>query len=70
MSEDKSKRGAPRFLSAGELGYLSRLVGRHGEDVEGMARDRRLNPEQRTVGELGRLVRRAGGFEGLRTHSG
>ena len=57
ISEDK--RGAPRFLSEGEMGYLARLVGRHGGDVEAMARDRKLNPDQRTVGELTRLVKRA-----------
>ena len=63
ICEDKRKRAAPRVLSEGETGYLSRLVARHGEDMEGMARDRRLNPDQRTVGELTRLVKKAGGFE-------
>ena len=34
---------------------------KHGVDnVEGMARDRRLNPEQKTAGELGRAIRKAG----------
>jgi nucleolar protein 16 len=37
-----------------------RLIRKHGEDVENMARDRRLNPEQRTPGELRRGIRRAG----------
>ena len=41
---------------------MRRLVGRHGGDVEAMARDRKLNPDQRTVGELTRL-KKAGGFE-------
>ncbi|KAF9648069.1 hypothetical protein BDM02DRAFT_3074501, partial [Thelephora ganbajun] len=58
---NSDKRGAPRFLSEGEFGYLIRLVARYGEDVEAMARDRGLNPDQRTVGELTRLVRKAGG---------
>jgi len=65
ISEDKGKRRAPRFLSEGEVGYLARLVGRHREDVEGMARDRKLNPDQRTGGELRRLISKAGGFESL-----
>jgi len=65
ISEDKGKRGAPRCLSEGEAGYLARLVGRHREDVEAMARDRKLNPDQRTAGELRRLIRKAGGFEGV-----
>jgi len=66
ICEDKTrKRGAPRFLSEGEIGYLTVLVGRHGEDVEAMARDRKLNPDQRTAGELRRLIERAGGFENV-----
>jgi len=63
ISEDQGHRGMPRFLSEGEAGCLRRLVGRHGEDVEAMARDRKLNPDQRTVGELRRLMKKAGGFE-------
>jgi len=30
-----------------------------------MARDRKLNPDQRTSGELRRLIKKAGGFEKL-----
>lgn len=64
ICEDKTReRGAPRFLSEGEIGYLARLSGRHGGDIEAMARDRKLNPDQRTAGELKRLISRAGGFE-------
>jgi len=50
----------PRHASTGEVAYLERLVERYGGDVEHMARDRKLNPEQRTVGELRRGLRRAG----------
>lgn len=62
ISGDHGKRGAPRFSSEGEIGYLRRLVERHGGDVEAMARDRKLNPDQRTVGELRRLMKNAGGL--------
>jgi hypothetical protein len=41
ISKDKSKRGPRRFLSEGEVGCLTRLVARHREDVEAMARDRK-----------------------------
>jgi nucleolar protein 16 len=41
------------------VAYLERLVKKHGGDVERMAKDRKLNPEQRTVGELRRGLRRA-----------
>ncbi|KAL4065388.1 ribosome biogenesis protein Nop16 [Scleroderma citrinum] len=54
-----------RHTSEGEKLYLARLVRRYGDDYERMGRDRRLNPEQRTVGELKRAVTRAGGIEAL-----
>ncbi|KAG5653271.1 hypothetical protein H0H81_001431 [Sphagnurus paluster] len=50
----------PRHASSGEMNYLSRLVEKHGTNVEGMARDRRLNPEQRTAGALRRALVKAG----------
>jgi hypothetical protein len=64
LSEGKGR--APRFLSGGEIGYLKGLVGRHGEDVEAMARDRKLNPDQRTAGELRRSIKKAGGLEAMK----
>lgn len=53
----------PRHASTGELAYLDRLVQKYGDDIERMARDRKLNPEQRTAGELRRGLKRAGIFE-------
>lgn len=49
----------PRHAAHGEIAYLRRLVDKYGEDVEKMARDRKLNAEQRTAGELRRALRRA-----------
>ncbi|PPQ64020.1 hypothetical protein CVT24_009394 [Panaeolus cyanescens] len=49
-----------RHVSAGELKYLRQLVQKHGSNVAAMARDRRLNPEQRTVGQLRRTLKKAG----------
>ncbi|KAI0748007.1 ribosome biogenesis protein Nop16 [Daedaleopsis nitida] len=49
-----------RHTSKGELESLGRLVGKYGDDVEAMARDRRLNPAQRTGGELRRAIRKGG----------
>lgn len=40
--------------------YLQRLLEKHGKDVDAMARDRKLNTDQRTAGELRRALRRAG----------
>ncbi|KAJ7043190.1 ribosome biogenesis protein Nop16 [Mycena alexandri] len=50
----------PRHASGGEVAYLQRLVDKYGTDVEQMARDRKLNPEQRTVGQLTRSLKRCG----------
>ncbi|KAJ7168233.1 ribosome biogenesis protein Nop16 [Mycena crocata] len=50
----------PRHASGGEVAYLQRLVDTHGTDVEQMARDRKLNPEQRTEGQLRRSLKRCG----------
>ncbi|KAF7295332.1 Zn(2)-C6 fungal-type domain-containing protein [Mycena indigotica] len=50
----------PRHPSRLEVAYLQRLVDKHGSDILLMARDRKLNPEQRTVGELKRALRRCG----------
>ncbi|KIY66103.1 hypothetical protein CYLTODRAFT_423715 [Cylindrobasidium torrendii FP15055 ss-10] len=50
----------PRHTSHGEKGYLVRLVDKYGKDIEKMARDRRLNPDQRTTGELRKALKRAG----------
>ncbi|TFK55185.1 hypothetical protein OE88DRAFT_1732448 [Heliocybe sulcata] len=54
-----------RHSSSSEVGYLQRLVNKHGMDVEAMARDRKLNVDQRTAGELARAIKKAGGFEKL-----
>lgn len=63
ISGGDTEKKAPRFPSEGEVGYLKRLVGKHGENLEAMSRDRKLNPDQRTIGELMRLMKKAGGFE-------
>ncbi|KAI0781053.1 ribosome biogenesis protein Nop16 [Trametes elegans] len=64
LSETRGGR-VPRHTSKGELETLRRLVDKYGEDVEGMMRDRKLNPDQRTAGELRRAIRKAGGFAAL-----
>ncbi|KAJ7074265.1 ribosome biogenesis protein Nop16 [Mycena amicta] len=50
----------PRHPSRLELTYIQHLVDKHGTDVLHMARDTKLNAEQRTVGELKRALRRCG----------
>jgi len=48
-----------RYMSSGEMKYLGRLVKKHGDDVHAMSRDRKLNPEQRTMGQLRRAMRKS-----------
>jgi len=55
----------PRFSSTSEVLCLQRLISRYQEDVDAMAHDRKLNPDQRTAGELNRAIRKAGGFQKL-----
>ncbi|KAF9567602.1 hypothetical protein CPC08DRAFT_703133 [Agrocybe pediades] len=49
-----------RHASSGEVKYLTPLVKKHGSNVEAMAGDIKLNPEQRTVGQLRRALKKAG----------
>ncbi|KAH9966410.1 ribosome biogenesis protein Nop16 [Russula dissimulans] len=55
----------PRIPRKGDMKFLQRLVSKHGRDVAAMMRDRRLNPDQRTEGEICRAIKNAGGFEKL-----
>ena len=49
-----------RHMSSGEIKYLEPLVKKFGADVHAMSQDRKLNPEQRTVGQLRRALRKSG----------
>ncbi|KIL00650.1 hypothetical protein PAXRUDRAFT_74382, partial [Paxillus rubicundulus Ve08.2h10] len=51
-----------RHSSVGERVYLERLTKKYGDDLHKMALDRRLNPEQKTIGELKRAITKAGGL--------
>ncbi|KAL4943440.1 nucleolar protein 16 [Aspergillus oleicola] len=46
----------PRHQSTRETEWIERLVERHGDNYAAMARDRKLNPMQQTVGELRRRI--------------
>jgi len=60
---DVFRAPVPRFTSKGEMIFLQKLLSKHGRDVEAMTRDRKLNPYQRTEGEIRRAFKIAGGFE-------
>ena len=48
----------PRGQSEMELEWLRRLVRKHGDDVEAMVWDKKLNPMQQTAGDLTRRIKR------------
>ncbi|KAG0039564.1 Nucleolar protein 16 [Podila clonocystis] len=45
-----------RHASDGEVVWAAKLVEKYGEDYEKMFRDRKLNPNQQTVGQLKRRI--------------
>ena len=51
-----SKPKRPRMQSQREREWIERLVERWGDDWGGMFRDRKLNPQQQTEGDLKRRV--------------
>ncbi|KAJ5155375.1 hypothetical protein N7492_008178 [Penicillium capsulatum] len=50
------KAKKPRHQSSREEEWITRLVEKHGEDFTAMARDRKLNPMQQSVGDLRRRI--------------
>ncbi|CAD6588777.1 MAG: Nucleolar protein 16 [Alectoria sarmentosa] len=51
-----SRRKRPRMQSQREREWIERLVEKWGEDWGGMVRDRKLNPQQQTEGDLKRRI--------------
>jgi nucleolar protein 16 len=51
-------RKAPRGQSQRETEWLERLVDKHGEDYEKMARDMRLNPMQQTAADIRKRIKK------------
>ncbi|KIJ24215.1 hypothetical protein M422DRAFT_217213 [Sphaerobolus stellatus SS14] len=49
-----------RYSSQGEVAELEKLIAKYGTGFEAMAKDRRLNPWQRTAGQLRRACTKAG----------
>jgi len=55
----------PRTASTGEKAWLVGVVTKYGADYDAAARDRKLNPWQRTAGEIKRSIAKAGGLTKL-----
>ena len=53
----EKKKGGGRKQSQREEEWVERLVGRYGDDVGRMARDRKLNPMQQSRGDIAKRVR-------------
>ena len=51
-----SRPKRPRMQSQREREWIERLVGRWGDDWGGMFRDRKLNPQQQSEGDLKKRV--------------
>lgn len=45
-----------RHASDGEVAWAAKLVEKYGDDYEKMFRDRKLNPNQQTVGQIRRRI--------------
>lgn len=56
MAGETKKR--PRKQSTREEAWIERLIKKYGDDVNGMVRDRKLNPMQQSEGDLRKRVRR------------
>lgn len=61
--QSKIKAASLRFASSAEQDYLRQLVKKHGTDISAMAKDFKLNQDQRTAGQLRKAFARCGGVE-------
>jgi len=57
-SVNRNSKALSRYASTGEVQYLQKLVDKYKDDIEAMARDRKLNYDQRTAGQLKRSLRK------------
>ncbi|KAF9881210.1 nucleolar protein 16 [Colletotrichum karsti] len=61
LLEKEASRGElkkPRHMSQQEREWLERLIAKHGDDAQAMARDRKLNPMQQTAADIARRIRK------------
>lgn len=62
-AERSIKASSLRYASPAEVEYLRSLVKKHGTDIQAMARDYKLNQDQRTAGQLKKAFAKCGGVE-------
>ena len=56
-SDDLARRGE-FFMTHDEINYIKRLVEKHADNYQKMARDMKLNPKQHTLNHLTRRCER------------
>lgn len=68
--ESLASEAAPveRYTSHIESDWLTQLVAKHGPDTEAMSKDPKLNPWQKTKGQISRAIKKAGGIDAVQSH--
>ncbi|KAL1968451.1 hypothetical protein VTN77DRAFT_1980 [Rasamsonia byssochlamydoides] len=57
QEEEAVKKRKPRQQSQREQEWIQRLVEKHGDNIQAMVRDRKLNPFQQSEGDIRRRIR-------------
>ncbi|KAJ9388400.1 hypothetical protein DTO063F5_2731 [Paecilomyces variotii] len=58
QEEELVKKKKPRQQSTREQEWIERLINKHGDNIQAMVRDRKLNPMQQTAGDIGRRIKK------------
>lgn len=58
QEEEAVKKRKPRSQSTREQEWVERLINKHGDNIQAMVRDRKLNPMQQTEGDIRRRIRK------------
>lgn len=54
----EAKRKRPRQQSSREEDWIASLIGAHGDDIDAMFKDRKLNSMQQSKGDISRRVKK------------
>lgn len=58
QEEELAKKKKPRQQSTREQEWIERLVNKHGDNIQAMVRDRKLNPMQQSEGDIRRRIKK------------
>jgi nucleolar protein 16 len=62
-AQNQTTASSQRYASTAEQDSLRALASKHGNDIKAMAKDLKLNKDQRTAGQLSKAFKRCGGVE-------